>query len=278
MQSDNGLSAKTTEIRTRDGVRLFHRDWGQGQSMVFVHSWAMSSDMWAYQVAHLSEQGFRCIAYDRRGHGRSDAVSRGFDIDTLADDLAAVIEGLALENVILVGHSMGGGEIVRYLGRHGTARVAKVVLLAPVTPCILQKPDNAYGAPMAYYEAVRETWRTDFPKWIEDNKAPFFTPETSPRMIEWLVDQMLDTPVPVAIATNKAMVDADLRRDLAEIDRPMLILHGDVDASAPVDLTGRRTAEAVRGARLKVYPGAPHGLFVTHMEEVNRDILEFASA
>lgn len=147
MQSDSATLAKAVEIRTRDGMRLFHRDWGQGRPMVFVHSWAMSSAMWAYQVAHLSEQGFRCIAYDRRGHGRSDPTSRGFDIDTLADDLAAVIDQLGLEDVTLVGHSMGCGEIVRYLTRHGSRRVAKVVLLAPVTPCVLAKEDNPFGAP-----------------------------------------------------------------------------------------------------------------------------------
>lgn len=277
MQSDSATLAKAVEIRTRDGVRLFHRDWGQGRPMVFVHSWAMSSDMWAYQVAHLSEQGFRCIAYDRRGHGRSEPTSRGFDIDTLADDLATVIDQLGLEDVTLVGHSMGCGEIVRYLARHGSRRVAKVVLLAPATPCVLAKEDNPFGAPMTYFEELREAWRTDFPKWIDDNKAPFVTSETSPQMVEWLVDQLRETPVPVAIAANKAMVNADLRADLGEIDRPTLILHGDKDASAPLDLTGRITAQGVRGSVLKVYDGAPHGLFVTHMEEVNRDILAFAA-
>lgn len=130
---------------------------------------------------------------------------------------------------------------------------------------------------MTYFEELREAWRTDFPKWIDDNKAPFVTSETSPQMVEWLVDQLRETPVPVAIAANKAMVNADLRADLGEIDRPMLILHGDKDASAPLDLTGRITAQGVTGSVLKVYDGAPHGLFVTHMDEVNRDILAFAA-
>ncbi|MDB5468066.1 MAG: Arylesterase [Phenylobacterium sp.] len=265
-------------LRTRDGVQLFHRDWGEGPAVVFAASWALTSEMWAYQVAHLSERGFRCVAYDRRGHGRSDVPARGYDMDTLADDLAAVIEGLQLRDVALVGHSMGGAEVIRYLGRHGSGRVRNVALVAAAAPYLLQTPDNPYGAPQAYFDARLAEWGRDFPKWVADNRAPFFTPQTSPAMSDWLVDQLVSTPVPVAMATFRAMLRRDLRPDLERIDRPTLILHGDKDASAPLEITGRRLAAGIPGARLKVYAGAPHGLFVTHMEQVNADLEAFLRA
>ena len=271
-------TAGRTTIRARDGAQLFHRDWGEGAPVVFVASWGLSSEMWAYQVAHLSERGARCISYDRRGHGRSDVASSGYDMDTLADDLAAVIDQLGLRDVTLVGHSMGCAEIIHYLGRHGSARVKRVALLAPAAPYLVQTADNPYGAPEAYHDARIAEWARDFPKWAADNKAPFFTPQTSPAMTDWLMDQMLATPVPVVIASFKALIGADVRPDLAKIDRPTLILHGTKDASAPLEITGRRVAAGVRGAELKVYDGAPHGLFVTHMDQVNRDLEAFIKA
>lgn len=265
-------------ITAKDGTRLFHRDWGEGQPVVFASSWALSGEMWAYQVAHLSERGFRCIAFDRRGHGRSDVPGHGYDMDTLADDLAAVIDTLGLKDVILVGHSMGGAEVIRYLGRHGTAKVKKVVLAAAVGPYVVQTPDNPFGAPMAFHEATLKQYATDFPKWAMDNQAAFFTPQTSPEMQAWLTDQLLATPVPVAVAAFKALIGRDLRPDLARIDRPTLILHGDKDASAPLAITGQRLAAGIAGAELKVYAGAPHGLFVTHMARFNADLETFFRA
>jgi non-heme chloroperoxidase len=234
--------------------------------------------MWDYQIAPLRDQGLRCVAYDRRGHGRSDPANGAFDIDTLADDMAAVIEALDLRDVVLVGHSMGGAEILRYVGRHGTDRVARIALLAPSTPFLLQTEDNPHGAPAAFFEQMRAQWTADFPKWLEDNKRPFFTPQTSPQMIDWLVAMLLRTPLPMAIETNRVLVQSDVRPALAKVDRPVLILHGDKDASAPLELTGRPTAAGIRGAVLKVYEGAPHGLFLTHMEQVNRDLLDFVRA
>ena len=265
-------------VRTRDGVGLFVRDWGEGRPVLFVHSWAMQSAMWAYQVADLSDQGLRCVAYDRRGHGRSDIPAGGYDMDTLAADMAEVIEQLDLKDAVLVGHSMGCGEILRYVSRHGTGRVAKIAFLAPATPFPLQTADNPHGAPMAYFEQMWAAWAKDFPRWAEENKGPFFTPQTSPQMIDWVIRMLLETPTPVAIATSRAMVTTDLRGDLAKVDRPTLVLHGDKDASAPLELTGRPTAAGIRGAVLKVYPGAPHGLFLTHLDQVNRDLLAFARA
>lgn len=266
---------RPTTVRAKDGTELFHRDWGEGAPVVFAASWALTSEMWAYQVAHLSEQSVRCISYNRRGHGRSGVPGGGYDMDTLADDLAAVIEQLGLRDVTLVGHSMGCAEVIRYLGRHGSARVRRVALLAPAAPYLTQTADNPYGAPRAYHDARMAEWARDFPKWAADNKAPFFTPQTSPAMIDWLMDQMLTTPLPVVIASFRALIEKDVRPDLAKIDRPTLILHGAKDASAPLEITGRRVAVGVKGAELKVYDGAPHGLFVTHMDQVNRDLEAF---
>lgn len=269
---------RVSTIFAKDGARLFHRDWGEGQPVLFAASWALSSEMWAYQVAHLSERGFRCIAFDRRGHGRSDIPAKGYDMDTLADDLGAVIDTLALKDVILVGHSMGGAEVVRYLGKHGGAKVKKVALVAAVGPYVVQTADNPFGAPMAYHQATLRRWATDFPAWAMENQDPFFTPETSPAMKAWLTEQLLATPAPVAIATFRALIGKDLRPDLPKIDRPTLVIHGDKDASAPLAITGQRLAAGIRGADLKVYRGAPHGLFVTHMERLNVDLETFFRA
>ncbi len=269
---------RAPEIHARDGVRLFHRDWGEGPAIIFAGSWALTSEMWAYQVACLSERGFRCIAYDRRGHGRSDVPAAGYDMDTFADDLASVIERLNLRDVVLVGHSTGGAEIVRYLGRHGTSRVRMVVLLAPVTPYLLKTPDNPTGAPQAAFDASMAQWAKDFPKWATDNTAPFVTPQTSPAMVRWLFDQLVSTPVPVAIATMRAVIARDLRPDLAKIDKPTLVIHGDKDVSAYLEMTGRPTAAGIKGAELKVYEGAPHGLFITHMDRLNHDLEMFIRA
>lgn len=186
-----------------------------------------------------------------------------------------MLDHLDLRGATLVGHSMGGAEILRYLSRHGSSRVARVALVAPLSPFLLRAEDNPHGLPAAAFEEVQRAWMTDFPAWAEANKAPFFTPETSPAMMDWLVRELLATPVDVAVACNRAAAAADLRPDLARVDRPALVIHGDRDASAPIDLTGRPTAAGIRGAELRVYEGAPHGLFVTHMDRLNRDLYAF---
>lgn len=262
-----------THVATRDGARLFVRRWGQGRPIVFTHSWALDSSMWGRMFLDLAERGFECIGFDRRGHGRSDAPASGYDMDTLADDLATVIGDR--RDVILVGHSMGAAEILRYAQRHGTARIAKIVLLAPVTPFLLKTADNAFGAPDAFFESIRAEWRRDFPKWIEANKAPFFTPETSVETMDWMAAMMRNTWLPAAIACNRSLIGTDLRPALGKIDRPTLIIHGTRDASAPIEMTGRPTAAGIRGSRLNVYEGAPHGLFVTHHDRVRDDMLAF---
>jgi non-heme chloroperoxidase len=265
-------------ILTRDGVELFHRDWGSGRPMLFVHSLSMSTAMWGCQEAFFSDHGFRCVSFDRRSHGRSGAAAADNDLNTFADDLRDVIDAVDLHEAILVGHSVGCGEIIRYLARHGSRRVAKVILLAPTTPFVSQTPDNPFGAPVAYFEQMRAQWATDFPLWVHENKLPFFGVASSTPMLDWLEHEMLKAHVPSAIAYHRAYVATDLRPDLARIDRPVLILHGDQDVSAPLEITGRRTALGIRGAVLKVYAGAAHGLFATHMDQVNRDILEFMGA
>lgn len=254
---------------------LFVREWGVGSPVVFTHSLGLSSDMWNAQVLYLAAAGFRCITFDRRGHGRSSVPASGYDIDTLADDLARVIDRVEHDDVALVGHSMGAGEICRYLARHGTRRVRRLALLAPTTPYLKAAPDNPTGLPTAFVDALHESWSSDFPAWVQANKRPFFVEETSPAMMDWLSRLMLQTALPVILACNQAMIEADHRAGLSHIDKPVLILHGDKDVSAPIQATGMPTAEAIPNAHLKVYPGAPHGLFVTHARQVNNDLLKF---
>jgi non-heme chloroperoxidase len=265
-------------IEAADGTRLSYRDWGAGRPVVLVHSWGVTADMWDYQIPALLDHGLRCVAFDRRGHGRSAEPGRGYDPDTLADDLGAVMEQLDLREAVLVGHSMGGGEIVRYLSRHGDVRVAKVVLLAATTPFLTRTEDNPSGVDAAAFEAGRAIWRQDFAQWVADNTDPFFTPDTSAPMKAWLARMLLRTPLPVLLECNRVVTETDFRPDLRAIEVPTLVIHGDQDASAPLELTGRPSAALVAGARLEVYEGAPHGLFVTHMERLNADLAAFARA
>jgi pimeloyl-ACP methyl ester carboxylesterase len=264
-------------IRTVDGVNLFYRDWGQGEPVVFVAGWSLPSESWNYQMLALSEQGLRCVAFDRRGHGRSSDPGRGYDFDTLAEDLAAVLDVLDLRGVTLVGHSMASGEIVRYLTRHGGDRVARIALLGATTPLLFRTADNPDGIDASYFEAFRrDELMRDFPKWIEDNLPPFVAPETSPQVRDWLRGMVLRTSGKALLDTNRAVTTVDFREELPKITVPTLVIHGDRDLSAPLDITGRRTADLMPSAKLRVYEGAPHGLFVTHIDRLNRDLLDFA--
>lgn len=264
-------------IQTEDGTRLAYKDWGDGKPVVFLHAWALPSQMWDYQLAPLCEQGLRCIAYDRRGHGRSSLPGTGYDADTLADDLAAVLEELDLHDVSLVGHSFASGEIVRYMTRHGPARIAKIVLVAPAaTPFKLKTADNPTGIPGEQLEYFRsKVLQHDFPGWLEANKAPFFTADTSPAMQNWVLQLMHGTPLRVAVELNRAMTMTDFRPELRKISVPTLVIHGDKDVSAPIDLTARPNAAQILNAELKIYEGAPHGLFLTHKDRLNADLLTF---
>jgi non-heme chloroperoxidase len=265
-------------IASRDGTNLYWREWGRGVPVLFVHSWCMNSQMWDYQFAALGHRGMRCIAYDRRGHGRSDQPPTGYDYDTLADDMAIVIETLDLHDLTLVGHSMGAAEIVRYLSRHGDGRVKRIVLLAPVLPFLTRTANNLDAVPAEMFEAWRAQWRNDFPKWVADNVAPFFTPDTSPALIKWGVEMLLATSLPVAVACNRAVAETDFRPELPRIRVPTLLLQGDKDASAPIELTGKKVAQLIPDCRFKIYEGAPHGLMFTHMARLHADLLEFVGA
>jgi pimeloyl-ACP methyl ester carboxylesterase len=265
-------------IRASDGTQLYWTQWGSGRPILFSNSAGMPTEMWDYQMGALAEQGFRCIAVDRRGHGRSDVAHSGYDLDTFADDMATVIEALDLRQLTLISHSMGGCEIVRYLTRHGSQRVSRMVLIGTMTPFLLQTADNPNGVPAANWEALRASWRKDFPGWIDENTAPFFVPESSPAMARWVSGLLMRFPARLAIACNEAMTMTDFRDELRRISVPTLVIHGDRDASAPLPLTGKPTAELIPGCRLEVYEGAPHGLLYTHMDRLHADILRFISA
>lgn len=261
-------------ITAKDGTQLYWRDWGRGAPMLFLNGLGCGASMWDYQVAAFGEEGYRCIGFDRRGHGRSDQPALGYDHDTFADDVATLIDGLDLSEITLVGHSMAGGEIVRYLTRHGRRRVARVILLAPTTPMLLWSDDNPNGAPLAGFEALWAQWKRDYPKWVADTTAPFFVPETSPAMMRWS-SSLLQISVPAALACSRAMVEEDFREEMRRIEVPVLLVHGDRDRSAPIELTGRPSAELIPNCRFLVYEGAPHGLLFTHMDRLHADMRQF---
>jgi non-heme chloroperoxidase len=262
-------------IEAHDGTKLYWTQWGVGRPILFLNSAGLTTQMWDYQMVAFADQGYRCIAFDRRGHGRSDRPLGGYEYDTFADDVASVITALDLKGLTMVGHSMAGGEIVRYLTRHGTGRVARIVLLASTTPYPMKSIDNPNGVPESAFEALRASWRKDFPKWVADNTAAFFVPETSTSMMQWVAGLLMQCPVPIAIACNKALATTDFRAELARISVPTLVIHGDRDVSAPLARTGIPTSELIPRCQLKVYQGAPHGLMYTHMETLTGDILQF---
>jgi pimeloyl-ACP methyl ester carboxylesterase len=261
-------------IAAKDGAQLYWREWGAGAPVLFLSSLGCGSRMWDYQMAAFAEEGFRCIGFDRRGHGRSDEPASGYDFDTFADDVAALANGLDLSGLTLIAYSMAAGEAVRYLTRHGSKRVARLILLAPATPMLIKAHDNPNGAPMEGFEALWAEWRRDYPKWVADNAAPFFIPETSPAMMRWGVD-LLQTSLPINLACSRAMVQADFRAEMGRIDVPTLIVHGDRDRSMPIEMTGKPSAELIPGCRLLVYRGAPHGLMFTHMDQLHADLSAF---
>jgi pimeloyl-ACP methyl ester carboxylesterase len=245
--------------------------------VVLLSAWTFDSSAWGNHIAALDAKGFRCIAPDRRGHGRSEMPSTGYDLDTLTEDVAAVIEQRDLRDVTLVGFSMGSMEAVNYLGRYGSERIARLVLVAPTTPFLVRTDDNPDGVPKAMIDANNAAIARDFAQWIAANEAPFFIADTPEITRAWIREMMLRVPVPVALACRKTIAFADLRAAAAKIDRPALILHGDKDASAPLALTGARTAKLIKNSKLIVYEGGPHPLPITHGERVLSDLLAFMS-
>ena len=264
-------------FETTDGTSIFYAEWGAGKPVVFAHSWGLNSDMWSYQLPDLVDAGQRCIVYDRRGHGRSDRVGHGYDCDTLAGDLAALIEHLDLEDVTLVAHSFGCKEAVRCVSRQGADRIARVVLLAPTLPFLLKTPDNPVGVDRAFFEANAAALRRDVGRWCTDNAPPFFGADSwvSAATLDWTLHMIVDTPLPILLDTMWANVDTDCREELRRFPLPVLILHGDADASTPLEITGRPTADLLPDVQLTVYPGAGHGLYVSEHDRVNADLLAF---
>jgi non-heme chloroperoxidase len=276
-------------IATFDGAHLFYRDWkaqpdpqsseepGQCQPVLFVGGWSMPSGSWGYQMMALRRRGLRCIAFDRRGHGRSSDPGGGYDFDTLAGDIAAVIDALALRNAVLVGHSMGCDEIVRYLTRHGSARVDRIALLGPMTPGVARSAANPDGIDPGFLEQFRgEQLLRDFPLWIEEN-IDAFIPGAGPLLKAWVAGMALDNSLQALHDCHAAVQGAGMAGELRGIDVPVLLIAGANDVSAPLALTAQPSAALIPGARLHVYEGAAHGMFLTHVERTNADLLAFIS-
>lgn len=267
-------------IEAADKAKIAFRDWGTGRPVVFVAPWALCSDWWDYHITSLAGPEWRCVAYDRRGHGRSDEPGRGYDFDTLADDLSAVIEALDLQNLVLVGHSLGAAEVVRYLSRHRLRRVSRAVLVAPTTPFILKTDDNPDGAPRDTLEKGREALKRDFHRRIAQAARDFFGADknqVSDETMTWWTRMIVDRcSMKVMLELHKVMTETDFRAELPTIGVPTLIVHGDSDTSAPLELTGRRTHQLIAASKLTVYEGAAHGLPLTHADRLLSDILAFA--
>jgi non-heme chloroperoxidase len=251
-------------IETKDATSLFYRDWGEGKPVVFCAGWTLSSDMWRSQMLALSDAGMRCVAYDRRGHGRSDDPGSGYEYDTLADDLDALLTALDLEDVCLVAHSMAGGEIIRYLARHDDVRVERAAFVSSVAPLALAGPDNPEGIDPALIEAVRAMWRRDFSQWIEDGAAGYFATQfaensVSDEDVAWTFRDMQRASFRAVFDVNRAQMEADWRQEMRAVAVPTLLIHGDADASIPLELSSRRTVGLIANSRLEVYENAGHG-------------------
>ena len=269
-----------TTIVTKDGTEIFYKDLGQGQPVVFSHGWPLSADAWDAQMVFLSSHGYRTIAHDRRGHGRSGQPWQGNDMDTYADDLATLIETLDLKNVVLVGHSTGGGEVAHYIGRHGNARVAKLVLIGAVPPIMVKTENNPGGLPLSVFDDIRKSVLDDRSQFYKDLSAPFYGAnregsKASQGMRDSFWLQGLMGGLKGQYDCIKQFSEVDYTSDLQKVEVPTLIIHGDDDQIVPIDAAGRLSAKIVKHATLKVYPGAPHGLTATHQDEVNNDLLAF---
>ena len=262
--------AESGYVATGEGHRLFVWDWGSGAPVLFLAGWAMNADLWGEVMLALSDQGLRTVAYDRRGHGRSSDTGQ-ISYDLLADDLSAVLETTKLDGVTVIAHSGAAGEVIRYLSRHGSDRIARLVLVGAYGPCLLRRADNPDGLPHeALAELIRQTsWNIH--GWIDDNAEPF-APGASRRTLDWLAAMVLGCSRRIIVDFNRVIAEADLRAEVAALALPITVIHGDRDASAPLDLTGRRFAALARDAEFVVYEGAAHGLMLTHGQRLAEDI------
>lgn len=270
-------------IKTRDNTTIFYKDWGEGQPVLFSHGWPLNADAWDEQLFFLASKGYRAIAHDRRGHGRSSQTWLGHDMDTYADDLAQLIEQLDLKNVVLVGHSTGGGEITRYIGRHGTKRVAKAALISAVPPLMLKTNANPQGTPLEVLDGVRAGIAADRSQFYNEFSVPFYgANRAGSHASEALREQFwllcMQVGINAALQCVKAFSETDFKEDLKKFDVPTLILHGDDDQIVPIGPAALASAKLVKNATLKVYPGAPHGLMATHREQFHADLLAFIQA
>ena len=264
-------------------IKIYYKDWGEGQPIVFSHGWPLSADAWEDQMLFLAARGYRCIAHDRRGHGRSSQPWNGNDMDTYADDLAALVEALDLKDVIHVGHSTGGGEVVRYMGRHGTRRVAKAVLIGAVPPLMLKIPSNPGGLPMEVFDQIRAGVLADRSQFFKDLTMPFYGFNREGAKVSqglrdsfWLQGMMAGFKA--VYDCIKAFSETDFTEDLKKIDVPTLIMHGDDDQIVPIADSALLSSKLVRDAELKVYPGLPQGMCSTHKDRINADLLAFIKA
>jgi len=267
-------------ITTKDGTQIYYKDWGTGQPIVFSHGWPLSADAFEDQMIFLAARGYRCIAHDRRGHGRSDQPWNGNDMDTYADDLAELVTKLNLESAIHVGHSTGGGEVTRYIGRHGTERVAKAILISAVPPLMLKTDANPGGLPLAAFDEIRAGVLIDRAQFFKDLSAPFYGANRPNSKVSqglrdsfWLQGMLCGHKA--AFDCIKAFSETDLTEDLKKFDVPTLIVHGDDDQIVPIGASALLSSKIVKGAILKVYPGAPHGMCSTLKDRVNAELLAF---
>jgi len=271
-------------FETNDHTSLYYRDWGTGTPVVFFSAWSLPGAMWEYQMLPMSDQGLRCIAYDRRGHGRSDDPGFGYQFDTLSDNLAAVLAHLDLKGVTLVGNSTGCCEPMRYLSRHGTDRIARVVLTSTRTPFSTQTEENPEGVAKVFLDQANVALTTDRPHYMESGTIKYFGLRSrwpiggevlSSAMVQWLVRLILEVSLKAILELSRAANETDFRPEMSACTVPTLSIHGDNDQQAPLDLCGRRTAQAIEGSQFKVYEGAAHGLFLTHRDRLTRDLLDF---